>query len=94
MHLTHDQRVWLGARLREEHARVNGELAAIELALTRLEAEPERFGVDERTGEEIPFEQLMKTPWARTRASDTGSSDVLAADSDVLAADRNERYSG
>ena len=94
MALSNEQRECLAARLREERTRLVGELAELDYAVTRLEAQPECFGLDERTGEEIPFEQLMEIPWVRTGTSHEGSKDIPAADSDVRAADRNERYSG
>ena len=64
--------------------------------MKRLEGDPERFGHDERTGAEIPFERLDLIPWARTRAEDPHSvaTNIVAADSDVLRAYRNERYAG
>jgi RNA polymerase-binding transcription factor DksA len=42
------------------------ELAEIDAALERLYREPDRFGLDERTGQEIPFSRLDVVPWART----------------------------
>ena len=42
------------------------ELADIDGALERLYKDPERFGRDERTGKDIPFERLELIPWART----------------------------
>jgi DnaK suppressor protein len=42
------------------------ELEAIEAALDRLYREPERFGIAQDTGEEIPFERLDAIPWATT----------------------------
>ncbi|MDQ2889605.1 MAG: TraR/DksA family transcriptional regulator [Gemmatimonadota bacterium] len=41
-------------------------LAEIDAALERLYHTPEKFGVCERTGKEIPFERLDIVPWART----------------------------
>jgi RNA polymerase-binding transcription factor DksA len=46
--------------------RVSRELAEIDAALERLYREPERFGVCESTGKDIPFERLDIIPWART----------------------------
>jgi RNA polymerase-binding transcription factor DksA len=46
--------------------RVSRELAEIDAALERLYQQPERFGVCEDTGREIPFERLDLIPWART----------------------------
>ena len=94
MALTNEQRSWLAARLKEERARLVRELAEIDYAGRLLEAEPERFGFDELTGEEIPFEQLMDIPWVRTVRPHVGSTEIPGTDSDVLAANRNERYSG
>lgn len=45
--------------------RITNELREIDEALERLYREPETFGRDERTGEEIPFERLDIIPWAR-----------------------------
>jgi RNA polymerase-binding transcription factor DksA len=47
--------------------RLSRELAEIDAALERLYRKPERYGHDERTGEEIPFERLDPIPWARAR---------------------------
>ena len=79
-----------------ELSRLSRDLGEIDEAMRRLEREPERFGHDERTGEDIPFERLELVPWARTRTDDphTVATDIVAADSDVLRAYRNERYSG
>ena len=79
-----------------ELSRLSRELGEIDDAVQRLEGDPERFGHDERTGEEIPFERLDLIPWARTRAEDPHSvaTNIVAADSDVLRAYRNERYAG
>lgn len=79
-----------------ELSRLTRVLREIDEAIRRLEREPERFGRDERTGEKIPFERLDVVPWARTRTADphTIVTDIVAADSDVLRAYRNERYSG
>lgn len=41
-------------------------LNEIDAALERLYQAPERFGICERTGQEIPFERLDIVPWART----------------------------
>lgn len=46
--------------------RVSSELAEIDSALERLYRTPEKFGVCEDTGREIPFERLKIIPWART----------------------------
>jgi RNA polymerase-binding transcription factor DksA len=47
-------------------ARLSRELAEIDAALERLYRDPERFGICEDTGREIPFERLDVVPWART----------------------------
>ena len=57
----------------QEASRVSRELAEIDDALDRLYRSPDRFGRDERTGEEIPFERLKVIPWAR-RAVDSRPS--------------------
>ena len=77
-----------------ELSRHTRELAEIEGALKALREMPERFGIDERTGESIPFDQLDRIPWARTVRPTENAADLIAADSDVLRAYRNERYSG
>lgn len=46
--------------------RESRELVDIEAALERLHRTPERFGICEDTGREIPFERLDMIPWART----------------------------
>ena len=46
--------------------RVSQELAEIDAALDRLYRNPERFGICEDTGRDIPFERLDLIPWART----------------------------
>jgi DnaK suppressor protein len=55
--------------------RESRELADIDAALERLHRTPERFGLCEETGREIPFERLDVIPWARTCAqADTAAS--------------------
>jgi DnaK suppressor protein len=51
-------------------SRESRELEEIDAALERLYREPERFGLDERTGREIPFARLDVVPWARTVADE------------------------
>lgn len=46
--------------------RVSRELAEIDAALERLYHDPEKFGVCEDTGDEIPYARLEVIPWART----------------------------
>lgn len=46
--------------------RVSSELAEIDAALDRLYRAPDKFGLCEDTGREIPFERLEIIPWART----------------------------
>lgn len=47
-------------------ARMSRQLGEIDAALERLYRNPERFGVCEDTGDDIPFERLDVIPWART----------------------------
>lgn len=49
-------------------SRQSQELAEIDAALERLISSPEQFGLDENTGELIPFERLDLVPWARAVA--------------------------
>jgi DnaK suppressor protein len=51
----------------QESTRLSRELESIDAALERLYKEPERFGRDALSGEEIPFERLDVIPWATTR---------------------------
>jgi RNA polymerase-binding transcription factor DksA len=46
--------------------RASRELADIDDALERLYKTPEKFGLCEDSGKEIPFERLVVIPWART----------------------------
>ena len=46
--------------------RVSRELAEIDAAIDRLQRTPEKFGVCEDTGDDIPYERLDIIPWART----------------------------
>lgn len=46
--------------------RVSRELAEIDAALERLYHSPEKFGICEDTGAEIPYQRLEIIPWART----------------------------
>jgi DnaK suppressor protein len=46
--------------------RVSRELAEIDTALERLYQTPDKFGICEDTGKEIPFARLDIVPWART----------------------------
>ena len=46
--------------------RRSAEINEIDAALERLRSSPDTFGVDENTGETIPFERLDIIPWART----------------------------
>jgi len=45
-------------------SRVIAELAEIDGALERLYKHPAKFGCDESSGKEIPFERLDMIPWA------------------------------
>ena len=47
-------------------SRISSELSEIDAALERLYRTPERFGVCEDTGRDIPFARLDVIPWART----------------------------
>lgn len=47
-------------------SRESAELEEIDAALERLYHSPERFGICEATGEEIPYKRLEMIPWART----------------------------
>ncbi len=46
--------------------RRSAEIAEIDAALERIATSPETFGMDENSGEAIPFERLDIIPWART----------------------------
>ena len=46
--------------------RVSRELAEIDAAIERLHSTPEKYGVCEDTGEDIPYARLELIPWART----------------------------
>ena len=46
--------------------RISRELAEIDAALECLYRDPERFGICEDTGGDIPIERLEVIPWART----------------------------
>lgn len=46
--------------------RISRELAEIDAALERLYKTPEKYGICEDTGKDIPFERLDIIPWART----------------------------
>ncbi len=50
----------------QELTRVTEELHEIDAALERLYHDPDSFGVDVHSGEEIPFARLDVIPWART----------------------------
>ncbi len=53
---------------RSNATRISTELAQIDAALERLISDPDAFGLDENTGDLIPFERLDIIPWARTTA--------------------------
>jgi DnaK suppressor protein len=53
--------------------RMSRELAEIDAALDRLYRAPDKFGICEDTGSEIPFERLLLIPWARTCSEAEGS---------------------
>jgi RNA polymerase-binding transcription factor DksA len=46
--------------------RVSRELAEIDAAIERLHSTPEKYGVCEDTGDDIPYARLDLIPWART----------------------------
>lgn len=48
--------------------RVSKQLADIDAALERLYQDPEGFGIDVATGQEIPYERLKIIPWTMTSA--------------------------
>jgi RNA polymerase-binding transcription factor len=50
-------------------SRLSGELVEIDEALRRLYRQPEGYGRDERTGDDIPFARLDIIPWARRRVA-------------------------
>jgi DnaK suppressor protein len=80
----------------QEASRLSGELEEIDAALERLYHTPDRFGRDERTGEEIPFERLVIIPWARERVDDppAEAAHLRAVDTEVRSAEHNDRYAG
>ena len=49
--------------------RVSAELSEIDAALDRITNAPDTYGVDQNTGESIPFERLDIIPYARTIAA-------------------------
>jgi DnaK suppressor protein len=51
---------------RSNATRISEELAQIDAALERLVRDPGNYGVDENSGEPIPFARLDIIPWART----------------------------
>lgn len=57
-----------------EASRGSRELEEIDAALERLYREPARFGIDERTGHEIPFARLEVIPWARTAVDEAADA--------------------
>jgi len=93
-HATHDADRYNQALDALEISRLSRALADIQDALKLLDETPDRYGVDERTGEPIPFDHLERGAWARTVEPHKDATDLLAADADVLSAYRNERYSG
>lgn len=53
---------------RSNATRVSEELAQIDAALERLVSDPDSYGLDENSGDPIPFERLDIIPWARAKA--------------------------
>jgi RNA polymerase-binding transcription factor DksA len=51
--------------------RVSRELAEIDAALERMIQAPEKFGICEDTGKDIPYARLDLIPWARTCGPET-----------------------
>ena len=51
--------------------RISRELAEIDAALERLYQSPEKFGICEDTGADIPYARLEIIPWARTCGDST-----------------------
>ena len=51
--------------------RVSRELAEIDAALERMIQSPEKFGICEDTGAEIPYERLDLIPWAAPKRHDS-----------------------
>ena len=49
--------------------RRSAEIAEIDAALERIKTAPETFGLDENSGEHIPYARLQIIPWARTTAA-------------------------
>jgi len=84
------------AATEQDASRLTRELEEISAALERIRGEPARYGRDERTGEESPFERLDRIPWARERAGEpsAGAAARRAAETDLRAAEHNERYAG
>jgi len=65
-------------------SRMSQELAEIDAALTRMITSPETFGMDEQTGEPIPFERLDIIPYARVGVERKASSEVgMEADAET-----------
>lgn len=58
--------------------RMSQELAEIDAALDRLATTPEQFGLDEETGEPIPFERLDIIPYARFGTERKASAEAPA----------------
>jgi RNA polymerase-binding transcription factor DksA len=57
--------------------RRSAELGQIDEALDRLARTPETFGLDEQTGEPIPFERLDVIPWTRANVPNTPPADSV-----------------
>lgn len=62
----------------QEMTRLSNELADIDAALERMYRTPDRYGVDERSGEEIPFERLDVIPWATATVDRAGRQEPAA----------------
>jgi RNA polymerase-binding transcription factor len=77
----------------QESTRLAQELESIDAALERLYKDPDGFGRDALSGEDIPFERLDIIPWATTRVDESASHAAERAAEERLA-DRNQRYAG
>lgn len=62
--------------------RVSRELAEIDAAIERLHSTPEKYGVCEDTGEDIPYERLDLIPWARTCGGTSAGSQSRSRSAD------------
>lgn len=75
----------------QQMSRLSRELADIDAALERFYRNPDRFGRDERTGEDIPFARLDIIPWARAGVRGGAHLEATSAPSDQSVARRARR---